>query len=994
MRPDVTPLERVLWACLLVVNAATHLAALGARGVSHDESLHAYYSYELATYGRYQHDPMMHGPFLFHVTATAFRLLGDSETTARLPQALAGIALVPALFLYRRVLGRRAAFLAAVLASTSPSLLFYGRYARNDVFMALFALFWVYGLLRYLDSRDVRFLLLVSAAQSLSFCAKETAFLTGLSLGAFCAALACVRVARGRERLRDSPAAHLALVMATNVLPFLTALVHRVAGWDPADFDSPVARWRAAGLVPLALLVAGALARAFCRGDGLPFRRWLLATAAFWVAPLALFTTFFTNASRGLTSGVVGSLGYWLGQHGVARGGQPWFYYGLLAVLYEPLTVAVAAAAAVALALRAGRGRACGAAPALLAWWTVSSAAAYSVAGEKMPWLLVHVALPACLLTARVLARVYEGVRPRLATAAGCVLLAAPLALAAALLPLAWLPATEGRGLEAAVAATRVQTQAALALAVVAATVWALRRLRLRDGLRVAGLGAAAALALFTARVAFRASFVLYDRADELLVYAHGTPDLARTMRTIDEVARRSGEGRALAIAYDDDSAWPMTWYLRRRPQQRYLGNAELSGPRLLAPVVIVGAKNLPSVEGRLSADYVRRDYRLVWWPVEDYDAPAAELLAALLDPVRRRRIARYLLTHETGYGSADWPLRHDFALFVRRDLAAPAATPGPGGAAAPPAARGPFVETFALAPRAVWSGTYDGRPFARPAAVAVGPDGLRYVADTGNDRVVVLDADGAFVRAFGRRCALARGGCADPDGAGPLRAGDGGLASPEGVAVAADGTVLVADTGNGRIALFDGRGRFLRNWSRLPAGDGSPRLLDDPRGVAVEPTGGRVAVADTGNDRVLLFTRDGRLERETFGSADDRLAGPVGVAFGAGGSLYVADPGHRRLLRVDDHGTVEASWDAGGWSASDRPYVAALSSGAVYASDPSHARVLAYAVTGDLAGALAVAGDGAFAPAGLALDERRGELVVADPGANRIVVLPVGGAR
>ena len=382
----------------------THLASLGVRAVSHDESLHAYYSYELATTGHFRHDPMMHGPFLFHVTAATFRVLGDSEATARLPQALAGIALVPALFFYRRFLGRRGAFLAAVFVSFSPSILFYGRYARNDVFMALFALAWLYGALRYLESRRLRFFVLAAVAQSLSFCAKETAFLTGLSFGTFCAgARARARGARSgapaREPGRAPRAAdgHDRAAVPDGVRP--------PAGWLESRGLRQPGRARARrGARARGLRRLGALRRGLLPGERparppLP-RRGSPRRPRSGRLPIALFTTFFTNVPRGLTSGLVGSLGYWLGQHGIARGGQPWFYYLLLGALYEPLTIGLALA--VAPGARAPvRPRPCvrrrDRAP--RRGGPLSSLVAYSIAGEKMPWLLVHVALPACLLS-------------------------------------------------------------------------------------------------------------------------------------------------------------------------------------------------------------------------------------------------------------------------------------------------------------------------------------------------------------------------------------------------------------------------------------------------------------------------------------------------------------------------------------------------------------------------------------------------------------------
>ena len=52
---------------------------LGLRAVHHDESLHAYYSWNIFTGSGYVHNPMMHGPFQMEATAALFHILGDSD---------------------------------------------------------------------------------------------------------------------------------------------------------------------------------------------------------------------------------------------------------------------------------------------------------------------------------------------------------------------------------------------------------------------------------------------------------------------------------------------------------------------------------------------------------------------------------------------------------------------------------------------------------------------------------------------------------------------------------------------------------------------------------------------------------------------------------------------------------------------------------------------------------------------------------------------------
>lgn len=1002
--------ERVLWAALVAVNVATHFVALDERAASHDESMHAFYSYELATKGTYRHDPMMHGPLVFHSTALAFLLLGDSDATVRVLPALAGIALMPALWLLRRYLGRAGALAAAGLVTISPSILFYGRYLRNDVYMALFAVFWIYGALRYLETRRPRGLYLMTAALSLSFCAKETAFLSGLTFGAFFAAYALLRVARGRESLRASPSGHVAVVMLTMVLPFLVALVHVAVGWNPADFDSAAAQGRNLALLPAALLVSALVAFAWCvrsGPNGLRFRTWLGLAGAFWALPIVLYTTVFTNARRGLTSGIVGSLGYWLGQHQVARGSQPWFYYLMLAAVYEPLALLAALAGALWLVRRSFARLPEGRSPVvpLLAWWVFASFILYSWAGEKMPWLLVHTSFPLCLLGGWALSRLWAAAEwPTLPWPRAVALLGLPALVVAAGAPLLWLQPAADRSLEAAAVATRAYTQL-LALAFLLVVAWRLARpLRFRRALALIGLGTAAVLGAYTFRSALRLTFVNHDLASELLVYAHGTPDNKRTLDEIQEIAARTGQGQALEVAYDDDSTWPMTWYLRSFPRQRYLGDAP-APPALFAPVVLIGSKNIDAAQPHLERDYVRRDYRLIWWPAEDYvRSGPRDLLRALFDPRRRRWLLRYLWLRETGYELTEWPLRHEFKVFVRRDLVSQAWPLGLEAMTQPAPVSSARLPESVCAPQSVIEGPFDGRKLEGPVAVAVGPDGRRLIADTGGHRIVVLDRNDAFVQAFGSRCDLAQGvagGCVDPDGAGPLLPGDGQLLEPWGVAAGPGGGTLVADTWNGRVVSFDGSGRFVRSWGRLSVGTTPPVPPDvfyGPRGLAYDHARSVVAVADTGHKRILFFSPEGTLLSEHGGPGKEagRFDEPVGVAFGRQGSVFVADAWNRRIQRFDASLRGTGEWPVDGWGSrgiADKPYLAVARSGVVYASDPARARVLVYSPVGDLTAAL-VAPEWSLAPrarpTGLALDETRGLLLVADAARGRVWVIPV----
>jgi DNA-binding beta-propeller fold protein YncE len=127
---------------------------------------------------------------------------------------------------------------------------------------------------------------------------------------------------------------------------------------------------------------------------------------------------------------------------------------------------------------------------------------------------------------------------------------------------------------------------------------------------------------------------------------------------------------------------------------------------------------------------------------------------------------------------------------------------------------------------------------------------GYLYIADTGNDRIRAISLKTGVITTFA--------GSGSTFG----NSGDGGQAAgarlkiPFGVAVAPDGTVFIADTGNNRIrevkpdgviVAFAGTGVSGYSGDNGPAGQAQ---LSAPEAVVVEPSG-RLLVADTYNHRV-----------------------------------------------------------------------------------------------------------------------------------------------
>lgn len=196
---------------------------------------------------------------------------------------------------------------------------------------------------------------------------------------------------------------------------------------------------------------------------------------------------------------------------------------------------------------------------------------------------------------------------------------------------------------------------------------------------------------------------------------------------------------------------------------------------------------------------------------------------------------------------------------------------------------------------------------FSDPFGVAVANDGTVYVADGGeSNRIRKITPDGILTTVAGGSEGFA-------DGVGPAAS----FNTPSAIALDNNGNLFVADTGNNRIRKITPESQVS-----TVAGDGTAGYVDGPAeqarfngpiGVAVGARG-EIYVADTYNDRIRMITNDGQVSTVagagTPGYADgDRGTAlfdtPCGLALATDGSIIVADTGNDRLRRISPDGSV-----------------------------------------------------------------------------------------
>ena len=194
----------------------------------------------------------------------------------------------------------------------------------------------------------------------------------------------------------------------------------------------------------------------------------------------------------------------------------------------------------------------------LLGFWALATLLAYTVASEKMPWLLVNMAVPFIFLAGMFMGNLIDNIpwRRALASAASAPMYLAPLILLSGVYLFQ----------KYAGAGDLVSWQQWGLLGVVCGMTlglfYVLAKTPLNLSAAMAGLGVAVLLLGFSVFVAFRASYNYDDDPVELLVYAQGSSDIVSTVDSLNEEVLTT-RGLPEAVEIDYEVWYPMNWYVR-----------------------------------------------------------------------------------------------------------------------------------------------------------------------------------------------------------------------------------------------------------------------------------------------------------------------------------------------------------------------------------------------------------------------------------------------
>ena len=144
---------------IVALGAFLRLFLLAIKPPHFDEGINGWFVDQMVKNGFYRYDPTnYHGPLHFYILFLSQTLFGRNLWAIRLPVVIASIFSIHLTLKFEPFVGRKVSRLAALAMAVSPAFVFYGRYSIHEVWLLLFSMLFVLGLLGLWQRGTVNYL--------------------------------------------------------------------------------------------------------------------------------------------------------------------------------------------------------------------------------------------------------------------------------------------------------------------------------------------------------------------------------------------------------------------------------------------------------------------------------------------------------------------------------------------------------------------------------------------------------------------------------------------------------------------------------------------------------------------------------------------------------------------------------------------------------------------------------------------------------------------
>jgi hypothetical protein len=322
-----------------------------------------------------------------------------------------------------------------------------------------------------------------------------------------------------------------------------------------------------------------------------------------------MFTSFFINPT-GIISGQWQSLGYWLSQQDVARGSQPIYYYFLLCLSYEFLPFVFGLPLAFYYLLKGNFTKK------YFAFISIYSLLAFTLAGEKMPWLLVNITIPFVFITGMFVSDNIKNLF-KINKEILLFILFASFLIIFFLLRLFFSDYTNST--------QSIYYDILFLSLLLLVSLLAYLRYGIKLNLFITSLVVVSFIifSLFTVRTTNMLLFKHSDEPRDLLIYTQSSSELHFISEELNNLNYVKNKSSNISVAVDtsDGFAWPWMWYLRNFKDVIWFDSSSIDNIDYEVDILLMNKNQIDKISDKTLSFYdIKRPYsHRKWFPEHNY---------------------------------------------------------------------------------------------------------------------------------------------------------------------------------------------------------------------------------------------------------------------------------------------------------------------------------------------------------------------------------------